>query len=70
MPQQAKICGLEFTTQRTGREVRYFAVGAAVTPQVEITIAGFAGLIGATDGEREYIQQRTNDLRGPVAWAA
>jgi hypothetical protein len=25
MPQQAQICGLEYTTQRTGRTVRYFA---------------------------------------------
>lgn len=25
MPQQASICGLEYTTQRTGRVVRYFA---------------------------------------------
>jgi hypothetical protein len=69
IPQQARACGLEFTTQRTGREVRYFAV-VAQTASVEISIAGLASLLGCTDDERQYLEQRSNDLRGAVAWAA
>jgi len=70
MPAVAEACGLQFTTQRIGREVYYFAVVASAAPQTDVSIAGFANLIGATESERQYIEQRTNDLRGPVAWAA
>lgn len=69
LPQQAGICGLQFTTQRTGREVRYFAV-AAQASRNEISITGFAAMIEANDDERNYIAQRTTDLSGAVAWAA
>lgn len=71
MPQQARICGLEFTTQRTGREVRYFAVVAqASTPAIPVTIDGFAQLIGADETDRQYMNQRAADLGGAVQWAA
>jgi hypothetical protein len=71
MPQQAGMCGLAVTTQRTGREVRYFvrnaAAAVAATP---ITIDGFASMIDADDSDRNYLRQRADDLRGQIAWAA
>lgn len=71
MPQQARSCGIEFTTQRMGREVRYYARSATeVRSTVAITIEGFATVIGAATDERAYMQQRVADLSGPVAWAA
>lgn len=76
IPAQARACGLAFTTRREGREVRYWAVtGAAaqevaVENRVDVSIAGFCTLIGASADEREYMEQRTRDLSGPVAWAA
>jgi hypothetical protein len=73
LPNQARLCGLTYTTQRTGREVRYFAnanaAGASAQP-MPITIDGFADMIGANDDERQYMRSRTNDLGGAVAWAA
>lgn len=71
LPQQAAICGLPFTTQRMGRVVRYYASAAtAATQGPDITIDGFARVIGATPEQRAYIAQRTNDLGGAIAWAA
>lgn len=71
MPQQARVCGIEFTTQRTGREVRYFArSAAAVVSTTPITVEGFARTIEATDDERAYMVQRVSNLAGPIAWAA
>jgi hypothetical protein len=73
IPQQAKMCGIEFTTQREGRNVRYFArnVGqVASPPPVAITIDGFADFIGASEEERQYLTRRAQDLSGSVAWAA
>lgn len=70
MPQQAAICGLAFTTQRTGREVRYFARLPAAAPAVQVSVAGLAALVGSSDDERAYMLQRASDLAGPVAWAA
>jgi hypothetical protein len=71
MPQQLEMCGLSYTTQRTGREVRYFACASqeaqAATP---ITIEGFATIIEADESERSYLRQRAADLSGAVAWAA
>lgn len=66
MPAQARICGLEFTAQRTGRIVRYFAQVSAPAQSVPVTVDG----LGATDDERSYMRQRISDLGGPVAWAA
>ena len=73
IPQQAKICGIEYTTQRTGREVRYFARTAgqiASPPPVPTTLEGFAGFIGAADDEKAYFLRRAQELSGPVQWAA
>jgi Putative amidoligase enzyme len=71
IPQQAGICGIEFTTQRTGREVRYFARAAAeATPAQPITLQGFCELIGADETERQYLRARTENLSGPIQWAA
>lgn len=71
MPQQARACGIEVTSQRTGREVRYFARSAAqAVPAAPITVAGFAEVIGASADERAYMHQRASDLSGSIAWAA
>jgi hypothetical protein len=73
IPQQAKMCGIEFTTQRTGREVRYFArtAGQVDSPlPVPNTLEGFAGLIGSADDEKAYLLRRSQDLAGAVQWAA
>jgi hypothetical protein len=71
MPAQAQICGLAYTTQRMGREVRYFARAAAETvPAVAITVDGLASLVGCEADERQYMHQRVADLGGSVAWAA
>ena len=75
MPAQARMCGIEFTTQRTGREVRYFAqvsapqatTTAAATP---ITLAGLLDFTECSETERSYFQSRARDLSGSVAWAA
>ena len=71
MPQQAKAAGIEYTSVRTGRMVRYFARRAeAATSTVAITIEGFAATIGATQDETAYMNQRAANLSGTVAWAA
>lgn len=78
IPQQASICGLEYTTERVGRTVRYRAVGieaaapvAAPAPTgTPLTPEGFAALIEATEDERNYITSRIRDLSGPVDWVA
>ena len=71
LPQQASICGLTFTTQRTGREVRYFARGSAESrPATPITIEGFAAMIEATETETAQMRTRAANLAGAVAWAA
>lgn len=71
IPAQAQAAGLQITSQRTGRTVRYWAVNAqAVSPATAITIDGFAQVIGASDEERSYMHQRASDLSGSVQWAA
>lgn len=70
IPQQANICGIQTTSQRMGREVRYFAVMTPTSNTVALTPAGFAATIGAEVEERAYIERRTADLAGPIAWAA
>lgn len=78
LPQQAGMCGLTFTTVRTGRTVRYFAtpqmafnLGAAASPAVEaapeISIAGFAKAIGASPDELSYYRNRVHTLNGGAA---
>jgi hypothetical protein len=74
MPQQARACGIEFTTQRMGREVRYFARAAVATASAPtatpITVEGLAALIGLSNDERAFFAGRARDLQGAVAWAA
>lgn len=72
MPQQARSCGIAYTTLRTGRVVRYFAQTTAVPSSVPITLTSFADLLGVSDEERAFMSQRVADLGGPVAasWAA
>jgi len=72
VPAQARAAGLDVYSQRTGREVRYFVrrAGSQTPSTLEITIAGFCNVIGATADERAYLETRANNLRGTVAWAA
>lgn len=83
LPQQAQICGLTCTTQRTGREVRYFARAAQIenaveiaaapetaTPPTQISLLGLIDLIGSDTAEAAYMLQRQTDLGGPIEWAA
>jgi hypothetical protein len=72
LPQQAGMCGLQFTTQRTGRVVRYFAAQNQPAPAAaaDISIDGFATMIAADAATRAYLHRRATDLAGPVAWAA
>jgi hypothetical protein len=70
VPAQARAAGLTVTSQRTGREVRYFAVIAQATEAAPITIDGFAQVLGSTDDEKAYLTQRVADLGGSVQWAA
>lgn len=62
LPQQAGICGLAYTTQRTGREVRYFAVTAQTGN--DINVDTYATLIDATADEKAYMHERTRTLAG------
>jgi hypothetical protein len=73
VPAQARSAGLTVVSQRTGREVRYFAARAeAQTPSaLVISINGFADLLSLTDAERAYITERTANLsNNAIAWAA
>lgn len=67
VPEIAGICGINFISQKQGRMTRYFAVRHVAQ---EISIDSFAALISLDDSERTYMQTRTNDLSGNVAWAA
>jgi Putative amidoligase enzyme len=69
--QIAASSGLNILTTRTGRETRYSLNAVATTPtRHDISVDGFCTLIGATDAERAYVQRRTANLGGPVAWTA
>ena len=69
--QIAERNNLTITTQRTGRETRYFTnAAAAATPSLPVTLASFCELIGANDNERTYMTDRTRKLSGPIEWAA
>jgi Putative amidoligase enzyme len=71
MPVQARAAGIEFTTQRVGRQVRYFARAAQETQMAApITLDGLCQTLGSTDEEKQFLQRRAADLGGPVAWAA
>ena len=71
VPAQAKAAGLEITSQRTGRVVRYWAVNVhATSASTPVTVDGLAQILGVSDEERSYLHQRAADLSGPVSWAA
>lgn len=66
MPEMARICGIEYTTQKTGRITRYFARQSAS----EVSVDAFATLIQMTAEEKSYMESRINDLSSHIAWAA
>jgi Putative amidoligase enzyme len=71
MPVQARAAGIEFTTQRVGRQVRYFARSAQETQvSVPLTLDGLCQTIESSDAEKDYLHRRARDLSGGVAWAA
>jgi hypothetical protein len=69
LPQQARACGMAFTTRRFGREVRYYAV-AATTTGIGATLDGLFEMLDCPADERDYFRARTAGLSGPTAWAA
>ena len=69
--QIAASSGLNILTTRTGRETRYSLNAVATTPtRHDVSVGGFCTLIGATDAERAYVERRTANLGGTVAWTA
>lgn len=66
MPEMARLCGINFTSRKTGRITRFFARQAAV----QVSDEAFATLLNMDADERSYMQQRINDLSGQIAWAA
>jgi hypothetical protein len=69
--QIATSSGLNILTTRTGRETRYSLNAVATTPtRHDVSVDGFCTLIGASDAERAYVQRRTANLGGSVAWTA
>lgn len=70
VPAQARACGLDVYTQRTGRVVRYFVRQAPEAPAIDVSLEGFCNLIKASDEERAYMRTRTANLAGNVSWAA
>jgi hypothetical protein len=73
VPAQARAAGIAVVSQRTGREVRYYAARAqAQTPTtLDVSLNGFADLIGLTEAERTYFAERTANLSNTaIAWAA
>lgn len=69
LPQQARACGLGFTTQRTGNEVRYFAQATAPVTPTQVTLDGMLTHLGC-DQEIEYFRTRAANLAGSAQWAA
>jgi hypothetical protein len=71
LPQQAEACGLSFTTQRTGREVRYFAAAAqaSIAPSAtDTTLDGMIATLALDADEAAYFRRRTSDLSGSDTW--
>jgi hypothetical protein len=61
VPSRARACGIEITSQRMGRSIRYFAV-VAQSATLDVSIDGFCNLIGASTTERTYVETRTATL--------
>ena len=72
VPAQARAAGIDVISQRMGREVRYYArrATAEAPTTLDVSLGGFCQLIGTTEAERTYLEQRARNLSGPVAWAA
>jgi hypothetical protein len=73
VPAQARAAGIDVISQRTGREVRYYARRTeSQTPStLVISVDGFCDVIGANDEERAYLAERTANLsNSTIAWAA
>lgn len=70
IPQQAGICGIDVNSQRSGREVRYWARHSEAGTGLTVSLDAFCELIGSEDSERQYLRARTENMNGPVAWAA
>jgi hypothetical protein len=70
LPQRARECGLAYTTQRTGRVVRYFAQAAAASTEAPASLEGLFGKLGLDDAERAFFTARTAHLSSSMAMAA
>jgi hypothetical protein len=70
LPQRARECGLSYTTQRTGRIVRYFAQAAAASTATPATLEAMFSKLGLDGAERAYFTARTARFAGPMAMAA
>jgi Putative amidoligase enzyme len=67
IPEIAGFCGISIHSRKMGRLTRYYAVTAI---SVQANLASLASLIKLSDATRSYMEQRSNDLAGDVAWAA
>lgn len=72
MPAQLAMCGLGYTTQRMGRQIRYFAQATTMSTNITIdtSLDGLFNMIGCDESERAYFRERTANLNGLVDWAA
>jgi hypothetical protein len=70
LPQQAAICGLSFTTQRTGNRTRYFARAAQASSATPATLAALLQFCGCAPAECAYFRARAQNLSPQVQWAA
>lgn len=70
LPPIIAACGLNFTTQRTGREVRFFAQAAEASSEVRPTLDNLFRRLNCEPEEQEYFRARVSNLRGAVQWAA
>lgn len=73
MPQQLRTCGLAYTTQRIGRQMRYFArtTSAPITNvTIDTSLDGLFNMLGCEEAERTYFRERTANLSGQVQWQA
>lgn len=70
LPQQARTCGINFTTRRMGRMVRYYAQTAPAASPLAITLEALLDRLGCEQDERTYFQARTTSMSGAVQWAA
>jgi hypothetical protein len=72
MPPVLRACGLTYTTQTTGRTMRYFAraTAASTSSVASATLDNLFDVLECDELSRQYFRTRTADLSGPVEWAA